>query len=398
MSVIAIAAQSRPFAAFANIRSQQITASLTATLFYVFGPVPLYFAAARGFGGDDVAISGFVAVFASAGFATALLSMLYRKPIALGWSLPGLLFLAAASRTYALDEVMGASLIASLAILVCSMAGAIERIERAIPPHVAMAVLAGSVLSLCIAPFNALGSSPEIVLPTIAGFFVARRLNSGWFPPAAGAVAIGLPAALIFGPHPHFAAPESVASMTVVWPAFSLEAITALVPPLVVFILIGNNQGRTVLAANGYESPGNSIGMTTGVMGAVHALFGAPPASMQRVAQAVLTGDEAGKHADRWMAAVFAAIGCLLIALLAAPLEAFTGSLHPAFVSTLIGLLLMKVIGDALRRTTEGQSMAGPIAFCIAASSASLGGLTPEFWAMAGGCAIVLFERERKTA
>jgi predicted benzoate:H+ symporter BenE len=131
-------------------------------------------------------------------------------------------------------------------------------------------------------------------------------------------------------------------------------------------------------------------------MGGLHALFGGPPASMQRVAMAVLSGNEAGRHEGRWIAAALAGIGCLLIAALAVPLEAFTGSLDRAFVTTLIGLLLLKVLADGLRKATESGSMAGPLTFCVAASSLALGGLTPEFWALAVGCGVAWFERQKR--
>ena len=378
-----------------GITARQASASVSATLFYVFGPVPLYFAAARGFGGEDAALSGFVAVFATAGVFTAALSWWFKQPLAVGWSLPGLLFIVASSQEYSMNEIAGASLIASLAVLVLALAGAIDRVERAIPPEVAMAVLAGSALALCVAPFSALGDSPLVVAPTIVGFLVARKLEVPWFPAVAGAVALGLPAALLFGPAPELAAPGALPPLQGVWPEFSPDALIALVPPLTVFVLIGNTQGRTVLRSEGFEAPAKGVAVSTGLMGGLHALFGGPPASMQRVAMAVLSGDEAGAHEGRWLAAALAGVGCLLIAALAVPLEAFTGSLDRAFVTTLIGLLLLKVLADGLRKATESGSMAGPVAFCVAASTVALGGLTPEFWALAIGCGVAWFEGQK---
>jgi|GEM_PF-2230354 len=381
-----------PMASAMRPGTRQVSASLSATLFYVFGPVPLYFAAARGFGGEDVALGGFVAVFLTAGVFTAALSWWSRQPLALGWSLPGLLFIVAASREYSMEEVAGASLVASLAVLAMSLAGVVGRVERLIPQEVAMAVLAGSALGLCLAPFTALGQEPAVVAPTMLGFFAARAANVNWFPAAAGAVVVGLPAAILLGPDPGLAAPGLPPAHPLL-PSFSADAVVALAPPLVVFVLIGNAQGRAVLTANGYEPPSGVVGAATGLMGAVHAVLGGPPASMQRVAMAVLTGDDAGERVRRWQAAVLAGAGCVVIAAFALPLDAFTASLHPAFVDAVIGLLLLKVLADALKRATERGSIAGPVAFCVAASSIALAGLTPEFWALAIGCAVAVFER-----
>src|SRR5262245_4905707 len=56
-----------------SIETRQLGAGLSATMFYVFGPVPLYFASARAMGGNEIATAGFIAVFLSAGIATAAL-------------------------------------------------------------------------------------------------------------------------------------------------------------------------------------------------------------------------------------------------------------------------------------------------------------------------------------
>ena len=220
-----------------GVSARQASASISATLFYIFGPVPLYFAAARGFGGEDAALSGFVAVFATAGVFTAALSWWFKQPLAVGWSLPGLLFIVASSQEYSMNEIAGASLVASLVVLALALAGAIDRVERLIPTEVAMAVLAGSALALCVAPFSALGESPLVVAPTIAGFLVARKFEAPWFPAVAGAVALGLPAAVLFGPSPELAAPGTFPPLHGVWPAFSIDALVAFVPPLTVFVL-----------------------------------------------------------------------------------------------------------------------------------------------------------------
>lgn len=383
-----------PRAAGFPVGSAQAAAGLTATLFYVFGPVSLYLAAARTYGGDEIAASGLAVAFATAAAGTFLLSWWYRQPLALGWSLPGLLFMAAASREHSIGAIAGASLLASAGVLAVVITGVVERVERAIPPPVAMAMLAGSTIDLCIRPFTAFGTEPVIVGSVIAGFLLARKAGRSWLPPAAGAVILGLPATALLGPDLHFAAPAALPPVHPVVPVASWPALASLTLPLAMFMLIGNAQGRAVLQANGFEPPSRPIGVTTGLMGAAHAFFGAPPACMQRVAMAVLSDEGAGEAARRWIAAAIGAAGCLLIALFAVPLAAFTGSLDPAFVDALAGMLLLKVLAEALKRVVDGASLAGPLAFCAAASDISLAGLSPEFWALAIGVAVSVVERD----
>ena len=160
-----------------SLPGAQIGAGLTATLIYIFGPVSLYFATARAFGGEEVATSGFVIAFATSAAGTLVLSAWFRQPLALGWSLPGLLFMAVSARSYPVEEITGAALIASLAVFAVAIRGLSGKIEDLIPTRVAMALLAGSTINLCVRPFAAMGHAPFIVAPVFAGFFLGRALN-----------------------------------------------------------------------------------------------------------------------------------------------------------------------------------------------------------------------------
>lgn len=371
----------------------EVQAGLLATLFYVFGPVSLYFVTARGFAGDDIAMSGFVVAFGTAAAATAVLSAWTRQPVAMGWSLPGLVFMAASARSYSTEEIAGAALVASIAVLVLAASGVSSRVERLVPVPVAMAMLAASTLPLCARPFAAMGESPLIVTPVIGTFVVTSRWRQLRMPPAALAVFAGLGPALLLGPPVHGAAPGIVPSVHPLLPALSLRAIVSLAPPLTLFALIANAQGRAVLAANGFDPPMRAVGIASGFSGAFHSFFGAPPASLQRVAMAVLSDGSAGEPGRRWIAAVTAAGGCIAIAWFAEPLEAFTRSLDPAYVSAVSGVLLLKVFADALTRAVDGRSTAGAITLCVALSGLTLGGLSTEFWALAIGCGVTMAER-----
>jgi benzoate membrane transport protein len=282
-----------------------------------------------------------------------------------------------------------------LALAICGLS---SKVEDLIPTRVAMALLAGSTINLCVRPFTAMGHAPFIVAPVFAGFLLGRTLKWTRLPPVAWAVLAGIVPALILGPRPEYAAPDLIPRAHPLLPVISSRAVLSLALPLAMFALIANAQGRAVLRSNGFEPPARPIGMAAGILGSVHALFGAPPASLQRVAMAVLSDEGAGRTEQRWIAASVAAISCLAIAFLAKPLEAFTSSLDPAFVAAVSGVLLIRVLSDALAKSFDGQSLAGPIAFCAAISGLAMGGLSAEFWALAMGCVTALCEhRSSKT-
>ena len=375
----------------------QVRAGMLATLLYVFGPVSLYFATARAFAGDDIATSGFVVAFGTSAATTAVLSAWHRQPVAMGWSLPGLVFMAASARTYPVEQIAGAALVASLVVLALAATGVSARVERMVPVPVAMAMLAGSTLPLCARPFAAMSHAPLVVAPVVATFVLASRSKRLSMPPAGIAVLAGLLPALLLGPRVHGAMPGAVPDVRALMPTLSFRATVSLAPPLTLFALIANAQGRAVLQANGFEPPMRHIGIASGLSGAFHSLFGAPPSSLQRVAMAVLSDDGAGEHGGRWIAAVSAAACCLVIAWFSVPLEVFTGSLDPAYVSAVSGVLLLKVFSDALGRSVDGRTLAGPLTLCVALSGLTLGGLSTEFWALVIGCGVAFAERNAET-
>jgi predicted benzoate:H+ symporter BenE len=189
-------------------------AGFAATTIYVSSAVPLYIGGLEAFGDDRSAlVGGFAVAFATAGVATALLSWRYRMPLGIGWSLPGLLYLAAAAPDYSLAEITGANLVAAAILVVLALSGLSEQITRALPGPVVLATLAGSSLALLWRPFNAVEADPVLVAAPVAGYLIARAAGRSWFPPLlsaspsssseAGSTAAALP------PHRHRSNPSA---------------------------------------------------------------------------------------------------------------------------------------------------------------------------------------------
>ncbi len=367
-----------------------ISAGLAAVIIYLAGPLPLYLGAmAQMDAPADVARSGLVVAFFAAGAGTIFLAIWTRQPLAVGRSLPGLLYLVSASQRYDVDALVGASLVSGVILLVLGLTRAAGAIARLLPMPVVMAVLAGTALHYCTGAVVALESTPLAAGAAAVAFFVARRLEKPWLPPIAAALVFGLPVALATGGTGAAPAAMTLPPFEPVLPAFHPGALVTLVPLLVSAALMGNLQGFAIMDLEGYRGHRNLTTVVVGVMSIVQAFFAAPPATMQRASMALLAGRDAGERDYRYAAAVVASIGAIAIALFATPAAAIATNLPPGFVAALVGLVLFGIVLDALSRGLSSPAPQGAfIAFVVAASGVTVGQFDASLLALAAGIAV----------
>lgn len=388
--------------AFADLNSANLTAGLTVLVIYLSGPVAFYLAAVEGAGSSSrTGLAGFVIVFVSAGVGTIALSLAYRQPLAVGWSVPGLIYLAAVAPHYTESELAGACLVAGLVTLGIAVTGLAQRLTNFLPFPVVMAVLAGSSLAYTSGTFSSLGREPLVVAPAVAGFFIVRALNRPWLPPLGGAILVGVPALLLTGDLQPFEAPMALPAVHPVLPAFNPGSFLVLSLPLVLLAAgVGNAEGFGFLKGLGFDSPVRPTTVALALMSILHAFFAAPPAVLQRTSVVFLAGDGAGPRDQRYMAGVVASVGAIAIGICAVPAAAFVLALPPAFLSSLVGLILLGVIMDALTRAIVSDVPFGAfIAFVVATSDLAIAGLGATFWALlAGVIAVEVFDHRRRLA
>lgn len=373
-----------------QLHPANMSAGFAAILIYAFGPIPMYLATAepldpRG----NVAVSGVFVAFLTAGVGTIILSLAYRQPLAVGWSMPGLIYMAASAPGHTLGELVGAGALASIAVAALTLTGLAQRLTAAIPVPVVMGMLAGSTLVYCIAPINSFGSEPLLVGAPVAGFFLARKLGCVWLPPPAGALALGLPALMVTGRTGGAEVGASLPDLVPLAPGYDVASMVPLALPLVVITLVGNMQGLAMLEAQGYRPPVRAISMMTAAMSFVHALFAAPPASMQRGALATIAGEDAGPADRRYVAAIIASVGAIGLAFTAPSAGEFTSAVPPEFIAAIVGLMMLGVAVDAMTKAMAGgASTAGFVSFVVAASTLNAAGMGPASLAIAAGTAV----------
>lgn len=378
------------FAGLRDVSPANLSAGFAAILIYAFGPIPMYLATAGPLDpGGSTAVTGVFVAFLTAAIATIVLSLAYQQALAVGWSMPGLIYMTSVAPSHTLAQIVGACLVASVLVAVLTFTGTAERLMRAVPMPVVMGMLAGSTVAYCVQPIGYLGSDPLIAGAPVAGFFAARRLRRAWFPAPAGALLAGIPALAFAGHATGFSTALGVPPLAARHPSMDLATILPIALPLVLVTLVGNVQGLALLASQGYRTPFRAVTATTAAVSFLHAFFAVPPATMQRSALATVAGKDAGPPGQRYVAAIVAALGAGALAFTAVSAGDFTRAVPAAFISTIVGLTMLGVVLEAMKRSFEDVApTAGLVAFLVASSDLNAGGIGPAAWAIVAGLAV----------
>ena len=377
----------------ADINSANVSAGMTAGLFYAFGAIPVHLDAMASLRlSPQAAASWFFITFMTSALGSLFFALRYRQPIPIGWTMAGLVFLASTGDHYSHAEIAGACLVAGAIIVALGWVGVGERLMRWLPLSIVMGMFAGNVLGAVGVAFKNLETQPLVVGAAIAGYVGARALNRGWCPPMAGAFLAGMLVSVFTGQVRPEAFQWSAPSAIPIRPAFDPASILALSAPLVVMAIgLGNVQGLGFLASEGYRPPLRLVTIWLGLTTLVNASFGGHVAAIQNNGAVVLGGPDAGPRESRYMSSVIAAVLAALLGLCAACAGTLLAVLPVGFVPALAGLALLSAMMDALRRTTQTELPMGAFfALAIAASRVTLLGVGSAFWALIGGVVVSL--------
>ena len=381
----------------ADLNGANVAAGVTAGLWYAFGAIPIQLGAAASFDlTPEAASSWFFIIWFTGAVSSILFTLRYRQPLAITWTIPGLVFLATVSDLYTLPEIAGASLAAGIMILALGFLGVGARLMRWLPLPIVMGMFVGSILGYATGIFEQLGAQPWVVGAAIVGYLGARGLGRTWLPPVGGAVVAGLAAAAVAGQvHPE-AFRWSLPAVVPLVPAFDPGSLLAVSVPLVVMAIgIGNVQGLGMLVNQGYRPPTNLLTIVMGINSIINAVFGGHPSTVARNGVAILAGDDAGPRDQRYVANLIASLFALFLALSAMTASPLLEVFPISLVASLAGLAILSVLMDALQKTVATDLRLGAFfALIIAASPFTILGIGSAFWALVGGFLVsLLLER-----
>ncbi len=370
-----------------------LTAAITAILWYAFGAIPVFLGVMAALNvPEGVATSWFFITFLTSAAGTVLLSLSYRQPIAIGWTIPGLVFLGTAGVGSNSETLAGATMLAGLIITLLGLFGIGARITRWLPQPIVLGMFAGTILHYATGIFAQLDANPMVVGSAIAGYVGARALNRAWLPAVGGAVLAGLLAAATSS-QVHFADLSLAAPQLVAFtPSWSINSFLTLSLPLVILVIgTGNIQGIGVLISEGYRPPITVMTVAVGALSMLNGLFGGHPATIQSSGTAILAGSDAGPRQQRYVAAVIAGVGCILLAFAASTASALLYVLPASLVATLAGLaILCTLLGTIEQTATSDIQLGSFFALLIASSPLTILGIGAPLWAIVGGMAVSL--------
>ncbi len=365
-----------------------VWAGVTAFVWYAFGAVPLHIGVSQQLGLTTAQTSSWIfIVWFSGALASIALSLHFRQPIPITWTIPGLIYLGTLAGRFSFPELVGANLVAGLLLLALGLFGIGGMIMRWLPLPIIMGMFAGSILPYVVRMVIATVEDAVIAGTAAGSYLLGRFIASSRIPPVGLAVIGGGIAVGLLGtarPEPvEWVLPElAIAEMTV-----SLSAVVAVSLPMVVLAIgLGNVQGLGFLMAQGYKVPTNTISTAVGVTSILNALLGGHPATVARTGVAILASSEAGPASGRYWAAVVAAVLTIVLALAATPVASLLNVLPKTYIFALAGLAILTSLQDALEKSFGGELRFGAlVGFVVAAAPFTIFGISSAFWAIIAG-------------
>ncbi len=375
-----------------------VLAGVVATLISFAGPLVIVFQAASGLPAPLLA-SWVWAIAIGSGVLGLGLSLFYRVPVVIAWSIPGSVLLVSLLPTVDFAVAVGAYLAASAIMLAVGLSGAFDRIVAWLPPAITAAMLAGILFGFATKLFVGMAAQLPLVLAMFVAFFIGRRWFSRYAVVAVllSGVAVALATGQVHGPLPALALTRPV------WvsPQFDWQAIVGISIPLVVVALTGQFMpGIAVLRTSGYARPAAGPLLAWSAAGsALLAPFGCHGLNPAAVTAAICTGAEA--HPDpqrRYVAGAAGGIAYLVLGCFAGTVLALFATLPKELIATLAGLALFPSIATSLTAAVADASDrdAALVTFIVCASGMSLFGLGAAFWSLLFGVATHLLLRTRR--
>jgi benzoate membrane transport protein len=385
--------------AWRALDSHAVTNGTAAMLMACTGPLVIMLTVAVGHGMTPADISTWIfGGYAIGGVFSIVFSVLYRMPMGMAWTIPGVILLGGALDHMSFPECVGALYATAALLLVLGATGWVRRIMDLIPLNIVMAMVAGVFLPFVTKIITGFEQDWLIAGVTVAVFVLlsmapalARKV-----PPILVALAAGAVAAAATG---QFALKEplrfAIADPIIYSPVFSWRAIIELVIPMAITVIgIHNAQGFAISRDNGYDPPINTLTTACGVGSVVFALFGTTSTCVTGPANGIL--NVSGDKDKRYMGGVVFGVLILLFGVFSPMTAQLALALPISFIGLLGGLAMFHVLRGAFVSAFSGRFQIGTLtAFIVTVAGLPLVNIGAPFWGIVfGTLASALLERQ----
>lgn len=323
---------------------------------------------------------------------------LYRQPLVFFWTIPGTVLVGPALGHLSFPEVIGAFLATGLLMLVLGLSGWVRRCMEAVPMPIVMGMVAGVFLRFGLDLVFAIRDDFWLAAPMTVTFLALSALPrlARIMPPLIGALIVGAVAIAILGSfNPAQATMLSVARPNLYTPVFSWPAMVELVVPLAITVLVvQNGQGFAVLKAAGHEPPINAITVACGAGSLLSAMVGSVSSCLTGPVNAIISGS--GLKERHYTAGLLVGILALIFGLLAPVFTHLLLATPPAFIATLAGLAMLRVLQTAFSVAFKDRFAFGALlTFIVTVANVAIFNIGAPFWGLVFGFALSwLLERK----
>jgi benzoate membrane transport protein len=372
---------------------------LVGFIFAATGPVAVILSVGTRGGLSQAELASWIfGAFFLNGLLTLLACWLYRQPLAFFWTIPGTVLVGPALGHLGWPEVIGAFFATGLLMLVLGLSGWVRRAMAAIPMPIVMAMVAGVFLSFGIELAFALRDDAPIALPMVAVFLLlnARSGLGRRLPPMIGALAIGAAAVALTGRFD--AGPAAVqwfAAPVFQAPQWSWQAMIELVVPLAITVLVvQNGQGVAVLRTAGHSAPVNAITVACGAWSMLAACAGTVSTCLTGPTNAILVSS--GERQRHYVAGLVVALLAIAFGLFAPLFTRLMLATPPAFIATLAGLAMLRVLQASFVTAFRDRFTLGAlVTFVVTVADLTILNIGAAFWGIVAGFAVsCLLERD----
>ncbi|TDP40023.1 benzoate/H(+) symporter BenE family transporter [Nocardia ignorata] len=336
------------------------------------------------------AASGLLVLCFTQGIGILLLSFRYRIPITLAWSTPGAALLVSTGLVAGgWPGAVAAFAVTGVLIVVTGLWQRLGSLVAAIPVPIAQAMLAGVLVPLCLAPVQALRTSPAVVVPVIVVWLVLQRYAPKWavlVAFATAAVGTGIDIAVA---DRHLDLSAMIPSVELTAPQWHWQAIIGIAVPLYIVTMASQNiPGVAVMRSFDYQVPWPPAMLVTGIGTVLGAPAGGHAINLAAISAALAAAPSASPDPKRrWIAAATAGASYLVLGLASAALVTLIAAAPAGTLETVAGLALLATLAASLAAalTDPGDRLSALVTFLVAASGTTLLGIGGAFWALLAG-------------
>ena len=385
--------------ALSDLGGEYAINAFVAFIFAASGPVAIILSVGTRGGLSEPDLSSWIfGSFFINGLISIAFCWLYRQPLVFFWTIPGTVLVGPALDHLTFPEVIGAFLATGLLMFVLGLSGWVRRCMEAVPMPIVMGMVAGVFLRFGLDLVFALRDDFWMAAPMTAAFLVLSAWHrlAKLMPPLIGALVVGAVAIAILGTfNPAGGSALGLAQPNLYAPAFSWRAMVELVVPLAITVLVvQNGQGFAVLKAAGHQPPINAITVACGAGSIVASMCGTVSTCLTGPVNAIISGS--GRKECHYTAGLVVGVLALAFGLAAPVFTHLMLATPPAFIATLAGLAMLRVLQTAFSVAFRDRFTFGALlTFIVTVANVAIFNIGAPFWGLVFGFALSwLLERE----